>query len=164
MYGMQPGIKMFTENVDFVYKIIFLSIFAIIAFTIFGLLTVKVSAKMLNIRQESVWVIVSIFCIVGSYAISNSFFDVIIMFAGGLIGFFAKRHNFPIGPFILGMILSTMVESNLRRALVISHGSFSIFFTRPITLVIFFLILLTFAWSPIRSAIKNRKMQKASAN
>ena len=158
MYGMQPGIKMFTENVDFVYKIIFLSVFAIVGFVIVGLLTVKVTAKMLNIKQERIWALVCIFCVIGSYSLSNNFFDVIIMFAGGILGFFAKRHDYPVGPFILGMILSSMIESNLRRALIISHGSFSIFFTRPITLVILALTIMTFFWPSLRAAIK-RKMK-----
>ena len=157
MYGMTPGVKMFSENVDFVYKIIWLSIFASLVFLVFGLATAKATAKMLRIKQEVVWTMVCVFCIVGSYAIQNSFTDVIIMIIGSIVGYFAKKHNYPIGPLILGMILGPMMESNLRRALILSHNSLSIFVTRPVTVVILLLIVIAFSWGPISGLLGKKK-------
>ena len=64
MYGMQPGIKMFTENVTFTATIMILMLLANVVFLIFGLATAKISAKVLNVSQPTVWTAVCILCVV----------------------------------------------------------------------------------------------------
>ena len=162
MYGMQPGIKMFTENADFSATIMLLMLFANIIFLIFGLATAKLSAKVLNVAQPTVWTAVSILCVVGAFALNNRFFDVVIMFIAGLLGFFFRVGDFPTGPFVLGLLLGNMLESNMRRALVMGRGSWSVFFTRPISLILFILIIVTVAWPVIKSFINKKKKAKTS--
>lgn len=157
MYGMQPGPKMFTDNADFVVQIMQLMLLSNVAILIFGLITAKASAKILNARPETVWVAVCVLCAVGSYALNNSFSDVIIMGLAGIAGFFFKRGGYAPGPFILGLLLGGMLESNLRRALVLSQGSLMIFVERPVTLVLLILIVLTLFY-PL---IKKRLITKA---
>lgn len=157
MYGMQPGPKMFTDNKPFVINIMLLMLLANVIVLIFGLLTAKASAKVLNVRKETVWVSVIILCTVGSFALNNSFFDVLIMAASGLLGFAFKRGGFAPGPFILGILLGSMLESNLRRALVMSRGSYSIFVTRPITLVLLLLIVFSLSFPSIKKFAMKRK-------
>lgn len=157
MYGMQPGIKMFTENAGFTAQIMILMLLSNIVFMIFGLVTAKISAKILNVSQPTVWTAVSVLCIVGSFSLNNNFFDVIIMLIAGILGFLFKLYKFPNGPFILGLLLGSMLESNLRRALVMSHGSYSIFVTRPVSCVLFVLIMMTFCWPFIKKIIFGRK-------
>lgn len=157
MYGMQPGYKMFTENATFTAQIMLLMLLANVAFLIFGLITAKVSAKVLNVAQPTVWVAVCVLCVVGSYALNNNFFDVVIMMIAAILGFLFKVYEFPTGPFILGLLLGGMLESNLRRALVMSHGSYSIFITRPVSCVLLILVLITFIWPVIKGIIKNNK-------
>lgn len=151
MYGMQPGIKMFTENAVFTSQIMLLMILANVVFLIFGLVTAKMSAKVLHVAQPTVWVAVSVLCVVGSYALNNSFFDVLIMFVAAILGFFFKIYDFPTGPFVLGLLLGGMLESNMRRALVISRGSFGIFITRPISCVLLIVVIVTFLVPVIKS-------------
>lgn len=143
MYGMQPGPKMFTEDAGFVVQIMQLMILSNILIIIIGLATAKASAKILNAKPQTVWTAVVVLCIVGSYALNNSFSDVLIMAVAGLAGFFFKRGGYAPGPFILGLLLGGMLESNLRRALVMSQGSLSIFVERPVTVVLLILIVLT---------------------
>lgn len=114
MYGMQPGIKMFTENASFTAQIMILMLLANLVFLVFGLATAKISAKVLNVSQPTVWTAVSILCVVGSFALNNRFFDVGIMFAAAVLGFFFKVCDFPTGPFVLGLLLGSMLESNMR--------------------------------------------------
>lgn len=151
MYGMQPGPKMFTEHAPFVINIMLLMILSYIVIVTLGLLTCKASAKVLNIKKETVWVSVSMLCVVGSYALNNSFFDVGIMFAAGILGFLFKRGQFAPGPFILGLLLGGMLESNLRRALVMSKGNLDIFYTRPVTLVFLSFIVLSLLYPVLKS-------------
>lgn len=157
MYGMQPGIKMFTDNASFTAQIMLLMLLANVVFLIFGLATAKASAKVLNVSQPTVWTAVSILCVVGSFALNNRFFDVIVMFAAALLGFFFKVFDFPTGPFVLGLLLGSMLESNMRRALVMSHGSWMTFVTRPVSCVLFIAIVLTFCWPLIKKLWDQRK-------
>ncbi len=164
MYGMQPGIKMFTENVSFTAQIMLLMLLANVVFLIFGLLTAKVSAKVLNVSQPTVWTAVCILCVVGSFALNNRFFDVMVMFIAALLGFFFKVCDFPNGPFVLGLLLGGMLESNMRRALVMSHGSWATFVTRPVSCVLFILIVLTFCWPVVKKQLDKRKAAKAGTD
>jgi putative tricarboxylic transport membrane protein len=156
MYGMQPGPKMFTEDKPFVINIMLLMILANIAFLVIGLLTTKLSAKALNVNQRTVWTSVCILCVVGAFALNSSFFDVGIMFAAGLVGFAFKRCGFTPGPFILGLLLGRMLEANLRRALVMSQGEVSIFFTRPVTCILIVCTILTFVWPMAKAFLKKK--------
>lgn len=156
MYGMQPGPKMVTEDTGFVMQIMQLMILSNVAIVIFGLLSAKMSACILNAKPQTVWVGVIALCVVGSYALNNSFSDVLLMAVGGVVGFFFKRGGFAPGPFILGLLLGGMLESNLRRALVMSQGSVSIFFERPVTLVLMILIVLTLCFSLFKRMFKRR--------
>ena len=159
MYGMQPGPRLFTENKPFVINLMLLMILANIAIVIVGLLTARASSKVLNISKQTVWVSVTLLCIVGAYALNNSYFDIVIMAAAGILGFFFRKGGFAPGPFILGLLLGNMLESNFRRTLVISQGSMSIFFTRPITLVLILLIVFSFLYPLVKGMIKNKKLQ-----
>lgn len=158
MYGMQPGIKMFNENASFTAQIMLLMLLANVVFLIFGLATAKISAKVLNVSQPTVWTAVSILCVVGAFALNNRFFDVMVMFAAALLGFFFKVCDFPTGPFVLGLLLGSMLESNMRRALVMSHGSWMTFVTRPVSCVLFIAIILTFCWPLIKKLMQRKKV------
>ena len=155
MYGMQPGIKMFTENASFTAQIMLMMLLANVVFLIFGLATAKISAKVLNVSQPTVWTAV------GSFALNNTFFDVAIMFAAAVLGFFLKVFKFPNGPFVLGLLLGSMLESNMRRALVMSHGSWATFVTRPVSCVLFIAIILTLCWPVLKAVLRKRKEASA---
>lgn len=157
MYGMQPGIKMFTENSKFTTQIMALMVMANIAFLILGLLTAKVSAKVLNVAQPTVWCAVTVLCVVGSYALNNNFFDVLVMFAAAVMGFLFKVFNFPTGPLVLGLLLGSMLESNFRRALVMSNGSYATFVTRPVSCVLLIFVVITFMWPVVKSFTSKKK-------
>jgi putative tricarboxylic transport membrane protein len=86
---------------------------------------------------------VFIVCVTGAYALSGRLFDIYVMFAFGLIGVLMQELEYPVGPFVLGFILGPMAEDNLRRGLVITAGDPSPFFTRPIALILFLLMVLS---------------------
>jgi putative tricarboxylic transport membrane protein len=80
---------------------------------------------------------------VGSYAINNVFYDLVTCAIFGFLGYLMIRYDFPVAPMVLAQILGGMMESNFRRALTISRGDPTIFFTRPITVVILALAAFT---------------------
>jgi putative tricarboxylic transport membrane protein len=73
-----------------------------------------------------------LFCLIGSYTVNDRIVDVFTMILFGLVGYLMKKMNFAGAPLILALVLGPMLEDNLRRSLMISYGSFSIFFTSPI--------------------------------
>ena len=160
MYGMQPGPMMFVEKPEFVYNVMGLMVVGYIMILILGLLSTKFASLILKVPQEVIWVIVVGFCILGSYAVNNSMFDVYVMFAAGFVGFLCKRCEVPLGPFVLALLLGNLCESNFRRALSMSLGDYSIFLTRPITVVLLILTVLSLVLPAIGQLRKKSKAAK----
>ena len=117
------------------------------------------TAKVLNIAQPTVWTAVSVLCIVGSYCINNRFSDVILMLIMGVLGFFFKVYKFPTGPLVLGLLLGGTMEKNMRRALVISRGSWTYFVTQPISCVILLMVVFTFCAPFVLKYVQSRKKE-----
>ena len=82
------------------------------------------------------------------------------MFIAGIVGFVFKKADIPLGPFILALLLGPIAESNYRRSLALSQGDASIFFTRPITVVLLVISLVSLLWGPIREVIQKRRGPK----
>ena len=80
-----------------------------------------------------------------------------IMFAAAILGFLFKVLEFPTGPFILGLLLGSMLESNMRRALVMSNGSYTTFVTRPVSCVLLIFVVVTFLFPLIKGALGKKK-------
>jgi putative tricarboxylic transport membrane protein len=83
---------------------------------------------------------------IGAYSINNSVMDIVVMNIFGLLGYFLKKTNYEGAPMILALVLGPMFENSLRLSLVISKGSFLIFFTRPISIAFIaaaFLVLIS---------------------
>lgn len=157
MQGLQPGPLLFKEQGAIVYTIFIGLLVANIVMLILGLAGIKIFTKIVSIPAYILTPIIFALCIVGSYAINNSFFDVQIMFISGIVGYFMNKLEFPASPIILALILGPMAEGNLRRGLVMSNGSASIFFTSPISLFFIILALITLFWPIIKPLIKNKK-------
>lgn len=99
---------------------------------------------------------VLLICCIGAYSLNRSYFDVIIMFIAGILGFFFRKFDYPLGPLVLGLLLGGMCETNLRRTLMLSGGSLMRLFTTPISMLLVGLILLAIGW-PVISEFKGRK-------
>jgi putative tricarboxylic transport membrane protein len=82
---------------------------------------------------------------VGSYAISNSIFDIWVLIISGIVGFLFRKIGLPIAPIILGMILGPLFESNFRRALMLSNGNWATFVQRPISLAFLIIVVVILA-------------------
>ena len=151
---------MFVEKPEFDYNVMGLMVVGYIMILILGLLSTKFASLILKVPQEVIWVIVVGFCILGSYAVNNSMFDVYVMFAAGFVGFLCKRCEVPLGPFVLALLLGNLCESNFRRALSMSLGDYSIFLTRPITVVLLILTVLSLVLPAIGQLRKKSKAAK----
>lgn len=160
MYGLQPGWAMFNEHQVFTAQIILLMALASVGFLIVGLATAKICSKFFNVSQPTIWACIVILCIVGSFALNGRFGDVVIMLVMGVLGLFMKYFDFPAGPLVLGLLLGKTLESNMRKALSISGGDYSYFFRRPVSCVIFALIIATFIFPFMKKYVGCIKQKK----
>jgi len=156
IHGVQPGPLLFRDHRALVYSIIFLMTLAAVTIAVVNMLGARPLARTLRIPQRWLWAGIMLMGIVGSYALNNSITDVWVMFGAGIGGFLCRRASVPLGPLVLGLILGPMMESNLRRALVLSRGDWHTILLKPIVL---FFVIATFAsllW-PLLSALRERR-------
>ena len=114
-----------------------------IVYYIIGSLAMKYAAHLSKVPRNILFPVVLLFCVVGSYAIQHSMFDIGIMIVFGILGFFMLKLEFATAPLLIAFILSPIGETALRQSLLMSSGSLSIFVTRPISLGFLLLTLLT---------------------
>lgn len=137
-------------------------IIANIVMLFFGLVGIKFFARVITIPKPILTPIVFVLCVVGSYSINNSTFDVFVMMVFGLVGYLMNKLKFPPSPIVLALILGPMIEGEFRRSLLMSFGSGSIFFTRPICVFLFGLTALSILGSYIAQRKKEKKQTSAT--
>ncbi|WP_372658216.1 tripartite tricarboxylate transporter permease [Hydrogenophaga sp.] len=146
IHGIKPGPLIMVENPSFVYDVVAMMLFATIGILIYGLVLTKALVQVLRVPQHLIVPIIFVLCSVGSFAIAGRLFDVYVMLAFGLIGFFLRHFGYPMAPLVLGIVLGDLLEKNLRRALILSDGDLSPFFTRPIAGTVAAMIFATVGW------------------
>lgn len=162
MNGLTPGPLLFQQHATFVWAVIASLYIGNVILLILNLPLVGWWAKLLKIPYNILVVFILIFCIIGAYSLNNSMFDVGVMILCGLLGYVFKKLEFPLAPAILTLILGPLVERSLRESLSLSQGDYSIFFTRPISLVflvITAIILATSAWQALPSAVREESKE-----
>lgn len=156
MQGITPGLSLFSSDNIWVYCIMIGLFFINIFMLVQGMAFTRLFANFSRIPPVILQPCIMILCVVGAFSISGVSFDVLVVIAAGLFGFIMKKFEMPVQPFIVGIVLGTMMETNLRRSLILSAGSPMIFLTRPISVVFLVLSALALA-APLFRALKNRK-------
>lgn len=160
MYGLKPGPLIFTESKELVYQLFVVAVLVQILLIPAGWIGIKTFSYLVNLRTGVVMTAVVLFSIVGSYAIRNSFFDVGMMMAFGLLGYIMERINMPLAPMVLALILGRMIEDNLRVGLIKTSGNYLPFISRPISLTLVIFILISFLGPSIWKALKSIRSPK----
>jgi TctA family transporter len=97
-----------------------------------GYLAVKLAKTVLSVPTNILMPMILLFCIVGTFAINNSVFDVVVMLCVGLLAYFMEENDIPIAPAVLGVVLGGMLEENFIFSMIKADGDFLMFFSRPI--------------------------------
>ncbi len=162
--GLQPGPLLFKDNIDIVYSVFAGMMVANILMFIVGILGIRIFVRIISVDRSILIPAIFLLSIVGSYAMRNSLFDVGIAVLFGVIGYFMQRYDFPASPILLSLILGPMAESSLRRALIVSHGDYSVLFTRPISAALLILAVLSIITSAIRKVKVVNKLAEKKAS
>jgi putative tricarboxylic transport membrane protein len=135
-YGIQPGPLLFTQQADLVWTLIASLIIANLMLLFMNLPLIGLWVRILKIPTPQLYAGILVFATIGTYGISNSVIDLVLLYAIGMVGMAMRMFDFPTAPVIIGMILGPMCEQEFRRALTISQGDMFVFLTRPLSATI----------------------------
>ena len=141
VHGIQPGPRFMTAGV-LPYTVFAGLLLSQLMYFVIGILLVKQLVRIVHVPTEILVPMVAILCFLGAYVTKNYVFDIWIMVVLGVFALGAERNGYPTVPMILGFILADLIEANFHRALGIGFGSYAVFFTRPISLVMIVLVFL----------------------
>ena len=135
-YGVQVGPLLMTENRDVFWGVIMSMYSGNIMLLILNLPLIGIWIKVLKIPYVLLFPLILLLCVIGAYSINNNPVEVVIMIVFGVIGYLMKKFDYAAAPLMMAMILSPLMERNLRQSLLLSHGDFTIFFTRPLSAIL----------------------------
>jgi putative tricarboxylic transport membrane protein len=164
IFNLQPGPLLFENSPDLVWALIASLYVGNVMLLILNLPLIRIWVKLLEIPKPLLYSGILVFATLGVYSLSNSVVDLLVMYAIGILGFFMRRYDFPVGPVILGVILGPLMEAQFRRALSISQGDLSIFVTRPLSLVILLLALVALLLPYLPALAKRLRGERLESN
>ena len=159
MWGLNPGPLLFTNEPDFTWGLIASLFLSNILTLVIAICVIPFLLKILSVPVKYMIPCITCICMVGAYSSSYSMYGVLIMILSGIVAYFLQKNGYPTAPMMLSFVLAPLLESNMRKAFIISGGSLNIFFTRPITCVLMLIFLAMVATPIIKSIIRARKKQ-----
>ena len=160
--GIAPGPTLFTSDMGTVYQIFCGISLSNIIMALLGFLLLRAFIRVVCIPERYLLPMIVALCFIGTYSYGHNYIDLIVMVIGGIIGYFAIKHDFTMSSVIIGFILGSMTESNFRRYLLLNNGELSAIFNRPIAVAFFALSLITIFGPIISKTISARKKKKAA--
>lgn len=161
LHGLEPGPLVMVEQKEMVWTV-FTSMFLANGCILFlGYVTMRIVVNLLRVPKAFLMPLVFVLATIGAYALRNSTFDVAVMLAAGIVGFFLKRSGYSPAGIVLGSILGTLAEAALAKSMQLSSYDWSIFFTRPFAaffMIAGILMTLLTAWRALRAALKPRSV------
>lgn len=158
--NLNPGPMLFVNEPHNIYAVFIVFLLAQLLMLPFGWVLIKLAKRILRIPAAVLMPLILLFCVVGSFAINNSMFGVIVMGVAGVLAFFMERWGFPVAPTILGVVLGTMLEEQFFSSLVKADGNFLVFFERPIAGALGGVVLMIWCWPLLRRGVSWMRMGK----
>jgi putative tricarboxylic transport membrane protein len=149
VHGIRPGADLFSSNATLMSTVYWSLLLASFPMLLVGLLGAKYMAKVTRVPNSILVPIIIILSVLGALAFQNSMNDVIIAVVFGIIGYVLIVRKYPVACLVLGMVLGPLAESNFQRAMLLSDNSYSIFVTRPLSLLFFIIIILSLVVPPV---------------
>ena len=160
IHDLVPGPLLFVERPDIIYSLFASLLVANVVMLILGLFGARLWVKVTVIPKKILLPSILAISIVGSFAVQYSFFDVATCIGFGVAGWILKKYGFPGAPIVLGMVLGKLAETNFRRAVIM--GGYDVFFTRPVSLILLLLAVLSLG-IPLYQTYKENKKARAGS-
>jgi putative tricarboxylic transport membrane protein len=139
-YGIQPGPQLFTSSAALVWALIASLYIGNVMLLILNLPLVGLWVKLLKIPKAHLYAGILVFATVGVYGMRQSTFDLVLLWGVGLLGLLMRRFDFPTAPVVVGLILGPLAEAQMRNALSIGEGKWTVFIERPGSLFLLIVI------------------------
>jgi len=164
-YGVQIGPLLLTHHSDIFWGVVVSMYIGNVMLLLLNLPLIGLWVKILKVPYPILSPFILLFCVIGSYSLQNNIDDVLIMLLFGIFGYLTKKFDYDAAPMVLAFVLSPMMERALRQSLLVSHGSFLIFITQPISATLLFIaaILLIYPfipWFRFRKKLENLEGDK----
>jgi putative tricarboxylic transport membrane protein len=152
IHGLAPGPLLMKDHPDFFWGVVTSMYLGNIMLVFLNLPLIPLWVRVLKVPYPILFPLIVLFCVVGAYSLNNSASDILVMTGFGILGYLMKKLKYEGAPLVMAFVLGPMLELNLRRSLIVSDGSFTIFFTRPLSAVILVsaLLILSFSFLPKR--------------
>jgi putative tricarboxylic transport membrane protein len=163
MWGLNPGPLLFSSQPEFCWGLIASLFLANLLTLIIAVGIIPFLIKILTVPIKILVPCITVICIVGSYSTSNSMYGVLVMFISGLLGYILDKNGYSTAPMLLAFVLGPLLESNMRKSFISSHGSLDIFFKKPISAFLI-LVLFSIILTPVLKSVlkKIRTAQKSN--
>jgi len=164
VHGLAPGPMLFIERADFAYGLIFSFFWANIFNLVIALAGIGALIRVLATPRALMMPTIALLCVIGSYALRNSFFDVWVMLGFGVIGLGMRWLNMPVVPLLLALVLGKPLEEHLRIALTASQGDLTVFVSSPYSVFFLSLAALSVVWSLVLEPRREKAKQARLAS
>jgi putative tricarboxylic transport membrane protein len=136
IHGLQPGPLLMKDHPDFFWGVVISMYIGNLILVFLNLPLIPFWVRMLRVPYPILFPLIVLFCLVGAFSLNNSAYDILVMLGFGVLGYLMRKLNYEGAPLVMAFVLGPLLELNLRRSLIVSDGSFLIFFTRPISAAI----------------------------
>ncbi len=157
MQGIVPGPQLFVEQQHWVYSIMIGLLIVNVFMLLQGKIFIQGFVQVTRVSQQILLPVLLVLCVIGAYAGNNTTNDILIMVLFGIGGYFLRKFQFPLTPVVIALVLGPLAEENMRRALILSEGSFATFATRPISALFLLISLFTIVWPFYKKSRERRK-------
>ncbi|MFT4470460.1 tripartite tricarboxylate transporter permease [Arthrobacter sulfonylureivorans] len=161
--GVTPGPQLMVDNPDLFWGVVNSMYIGNILLLIMSIPLVGLFVRILRVRAAILAPITALITLLGAYTIRNSMFDVLLVVLFGAVGYLMKKFGFEPGPLVLAFVLGALLESSLRRSLLVLEGDVAGFMGRPISATLLVVFVLVAVWPMVKSAMDRRKNSLTSS-
>ncbi len=161
IHGIQPGPFLVKDHPDVFWGLVMSMYLGNVMLLVLNLPLIGIWIKILKVPYSILFPLILFFCLIGVYTVNNSVFDIYLMVMFGFVGYLMRKFDFEPAPLAMAYVLSPILESSFRQSLSLSGGSFTVFFSRPISVVCMALVVALLIFQIVSSSFTRRRLRNA---
>lgn len=159
IHGIRPGPRIFENESNIVYGVLIGFLLTTVAMYIVGKFVTSLFTHILTVSNKTLVPLIFMITIVGVFAANNLYFDLWVALLIGIVGYILLELNFSLPTLVISFILAPIIEESFRRALLMSDGSYTVFVTRPFSLILIIIIVLIFLFPLVKKQRERKKIK-----
>jgi len=156
LHGVLPGPQVMVKQGPMVYSVLLSIILSSVLILPLGIVLSAPLLYIVHIKPKYLVSIILFLCTAGVYSTSNSMFNVFVMFIFGFVGLLMRVNNIPAPPLVIALILGPIAEQNFVRAYLLADGDLTYFFSSPISIIIWVVLIVALLYKPLMKVVRGR--------